>query len=185
MRVSNFLILIYAFLLFSSCKIRERIIEKTEYLVDSTEVVYLKNEVVSLKKQVVQYDEKLKESKRENERIQSNASLTVREFDTDKPNAPLKKETQYNQSKSAERSLQSDVELITSLKNENSSLKIENSELSKKVEFWEKELKDAKSIKSVSTVFQWWWLVIGFAVGILVCVLYNWVKNKLKLLSIK
>lgn len=153
--MKKILIVILLIFTFFSCKTKEIISEKVVTVKDSTEVVNLKQQFSE--SEIARFDlsVQLKESRKEIERLQSNISYSVREYDTDKPNVPLRKETLYNQATTSENNVVVDMERETLLKREITSLKSERIELNKTVSLLEKEKIDLHSQLETKSGLQW------------------------------
>lgn len=155
----------------SSCNTAERIVEKevVKTVIDSTSVSELNKELHEQKIRLFEIRNKLSEVEQENERLKSETSISIREYDTEKPGAPLKKESTYNNSNSKERDSErvrrEDSEVkseLLALKRQNEKLKEEKNVLEKSIREQEKKIKKPRYGMRI--------FVFGLVVGVLLTI---------------
>lgn len=150
----------------SSCKTKEIVSIKTIKEIDSTENIQLKQTLFKMESVNKNLTIQLNRIKQENERLQANTDITIKEYDIDKPNAPLRKEVIYKHTETSQRERKESESTITLLNAKLNKYKSENAELYKQIDLLKKENTDSKVLKEIKPKLQWWWLMIGFIVGL-------------------
>lgn len=184
------LILLFILIAIFGCKTKTVLVENIRNTKDSTENVQLKSQLKISEFKISEATSKLELSEKktfslieqlnisesERQNLKESFETTIKEYNDkgvliketySKKTSELVKDLTRSEQKNKE--LQSEIDKNISLLktlSENYNLTIdENTDLTKKVKFLEKENSDLKQTKKTSTGFQWYLALIGFAIA--------------------
>ena len=186
------------------CKTKTILVENVRNVKDSTENVQLKAKIKQSENLLLKSEQKLQQSEKkiyslieqlnvsesEKQNLKESFETIIKEYNEkgiliketySKKTSELVKELSWSEQKNKFLQEENDKNtLLLQAVSANYNKEVENNiDLDKKVTLLEKENRDLKEKKATSTGFQWWWLVIGFAGGI---VIYHYVSRLVKVI---
>lgn len=186
------------------CKTKTIVVENIRNTKDSTENVQLKAKIKQSENLLLESEQKLQQSEKkiyslieqlnvsesEKQNLKESFETIIKEYNGNgiliketysKKTSELVKELSWSEQKNKLLQKENDKNtLLLQTVSANYNKEVEkNIDLDKKVTLLEKENKDLKEKKATSTGFQWWWLIIGFAGGI---VIYHYVSRLVKVI---
>ena len=186
------------------CKTKTILVENVRNTRDSTENVELKAKIKQSENLLLESEQKLQQSEKkiyslieqlnvsesEKQNLKESFETIIKEYNEkgiliketySKKTSELVKELSWSEQKNKFLQEENDKNtLLLQTVSANYNKEVENNiDLDKKVTLLEKENRDLKEKKATSTGFQWWWLVIGFAGGI---VIYHYVSRLVKVI---
>lgn len=201
--MKKLILLLIVFIVFG-CKAKTILVENVRNTRDSTENVELKQRVTVSEKALYEARmelkineqkaseliERLNVSETEKQQLRETFEIIVKEYNENgiliketysKKTSELVKELSWSEQKNKFLQEENDKNtLLLQTVSANYNKEVEkNIDLDKKVTLLEKENKDLKEKKATSTGFQWWWLIIGFAGGI---VIYHYLSRLVKVI---
>ena len=186
------------------CKTKTIVVENIRNTKDSTENVQLKAKIKQSENLLLKSEQKLQQSEKkiyslieqlnvsesEKQNLKESFETIIKEYNEkgiliketySKKTSELVNELSWSEQKNKFLQEENDKNmLLLQTVSANYNKEVENNiDLDKKVTLLEKENRDLKEKKATSTGFQWWWLVIGFAGGI---VIYHYVSRLVKVI---